>query len=133
MSNRGVIQVSCAIIEHKGRILAAQRGKHTHNAGKWEFPGGKIEEGESPRDCLHREIREELAIAISLIAPLPVVTHHYPDKIICLHPFVCQYDGSEISPGEHQHILWLQPEEIAQLNWSEADIKVWEHYLQEYR
>ncbi len=132
MSKPHAIHVSCAIIEYNGKILAAQRGQHTSNAGKWEFPGGKIEEGETPPICIHREIEEELAITITMIASLPAITHSYPDKTICLHPFVCHYNGEEITAGEHQNIAWLRPEELSQLNWSEADIKVWKYYLQEY-
>ena len=132
MSNLTAIHVCCAIIEHNGKILAAQRGKHTSNAGKWEFPGGKTEAGETPRECIHREILEELSVSVSIVASLPLVTHEYPDKTICLHPFVCHYKGEEITAGEHQNIVWLKPEELSQLNWSEADIKVWKYYLQEY-
>ncbi len=129
MNKTSAIHVSCAIIEYNGKILAAQRGQHTSNAGKWEFPGGKIEKGETPETCLRREIQEELAIGIAIKATLPVFTHQYPDRTICLHPFVCNYNGAAVNAGEHQNIAWLIPEEIPQLNWSEADIKVWEYYL----
>ncbi|TVQ17074.1 MAG: (deoxy)nucleoside triphosphate pyrophosphohydrolase [Bacteroidetes bacterium] len=132
MNNPSPIHVSCAIIECNGQVLAAQRGQHTSNAGKWEFPGGKIEKGETSETCLRREILEELAIGITITASLPAFTHHYPDRTICLHPFVCSYNGAPVIAGEHQKIVWLAPEEIPKLNWSEADIKVWEYYLQEY-
>ncbi len=132
MNKLASIPVSCAIIEHDGKILAAQRNQHTSNAGRWEFPGGKMEDGETLRDCLYREIKEELAITITIIASLPVVTHTYPDKIIFLHPFVCRYNGADVTAGEHQKIAWIKPEEIPQLNWSEADVKVWKYYLREY-
>lgn len=132
MSNPHSIQVSCAIIECNGKILAAQRAPHTSNAGKWEFPGGKMEEGETPPECLHREIKEELDITITILASLPVVTHPYPDKTISLHPFVCSYNGEKVTAAEHQNIIWLKPDEIPQLSWSEADVKVWDYYLREY-
>lgn len=127
-SSDNALNVCCAIIEHKGRVLAAQRGRTTANAGKWEFPGGKIEPGETPTQCIIREIMEELSIAIKITGTLDKVVHHYPDRLICLHPFICSHDGGEISVNEHEQVGWFLPEELWDLHWSDADIKVLENY-----
>jgi 8-oxo-dGTP diphosphatase len=126
------IPVSCAIIEHQGKVLAAQRGERMSHPGRWEFPGGKLEEGETAADCLKREIREEMGIDIQIHQGLPSVEFHYPDKVIELFPFICTYDGSDITLHEHNNIQWLLPEELLSLHWAEADIKVCEYYVKVY-
>ncbi len=131
-NNPDEIWVSCAIIEHEGKVLAARRNRNTHNAGKWEFPGGKIEHGETASQCLIREIEEELSVPVKIIKALPQVLHTYPDKTIRLFPFVCNYPGTTIMAKEHQQTLWFHPEELKQLDWSAADIEVWKYYLASY-
>lgn len=126
------IAVSCAIIEHDGKVLAAQRGEFMQHPGRWEFPGGKQEEGETAEECLSREIQEELGINITIKKALPAVEHHYPEKIIVLSPFTCTYNGSDIKLHEHQSIEWLLPEELLSLHWAEADVKVCKYYVKEY-
>ena len=123
------IPVCCAIIEHRGKILIAQRGHKGSNALQWEFPGGKQEAGESLEECLQREIMEELSVKVQILAQLTSVTYSYPDKTITLIPFVCQYSGSTITPREHKSICWISPDNISGFTLSEADIKVWQHYL----
>ena len=89
------IDVACAIIEKDGRVLAAQRSETMSLPLKWEFPGGKIEPGESAAACLVREIAEELAVGIVIGAALPPSNWRYPDFAITLHPFVCALNGEK--------------------------------------
>lgn len=127
------IAVSCALIIHNGKVLAAQRNKRGSNAGKWEFPGGKIEKGESAEQCLAREIEEELSITVTILKRLPPLTHRYEDKTITLYPFICRYPGNAITPNEHEALRWLSPQEDISLDWSAADAKVWKMFLKENR
>lgn len=130
MPDKNFIPVTCAIIEHEGKVLIAQRNSHTSNANHWEFPGGKQEEGESAEECLTRELQEELSINILITGKLDPVIHHYPEKSIRLFPFICSYDGVVVNPEEHKKILWVTPDELPQFEWSAADIKVWKQYLE---
>jgi len=95
-----------------------------HLAGKWEFPGGKIEPGESDEDCIVREIREEMEIQIKTIKKLKSVEHHYPDKSIRLIPFLCKIVSGNINLTEHEEFRWTKKTEILLLDWAEADRKI---------
>ncbi len=124
------IEVACAIIEKDGLILAAQRSEIMSLPLKWEFPGGKIEAGETASDCLHRELREELGVDIKIHAALPPTLWQYPDFAVCLHPFVCTLETFDLQMHEHKAICWLTPEELPSLDWAEADIPIIRDYLQ---
>ena len=82
--NEKHIQVTCAIIEQDGFVLAAQRSATMRLPFKWEFPGGKIQSGETPEECLHREIDEELGVEIAICKYLPLATHNYPSITVTL-------------------------------------------------
>lgn len=123
------LQVACAIIENNNLVLAAQRSRHMPLPLKWEFPGGKIEAGETPDTCLLRELREELAVEIDIRHQLPTRTHSYPDFTVTLHPFVCLLHSGEITLLEHQAIAWTAPEQLHQLDWAEADLPIISDYL----
>ena len=96
---------------------------------KWEFPGGKIDPGESPEECLVRELREELRILVRLEQKLPISTHHYPSVTVTLHPFVCTMATGHPNPQEHDTITWYDPEELRSLDWAAADVPVLATYL----
>ena len=96
---------------------------------KWEFPGGKIKSGESPEACLHRELNEELGIAVSVREALAPATHRYPTFTVTLHPFRCALESGTLTLHEHAAVLWLAPEELLTLDWAEADLPVIEAYL----
>jgi 8-oxo-dGTP diphosphatase len=123
------IHVACAIVERDGLVLAAQRGPTMSLPLKWEFPGGKIESGESPEDCLHRELREELGIAVVLREQLPPSTHRYPAFTVTLHPMRCAIVSGALAVREHAAIAWVGPERLKALDWAEADLPVIEGYL----
>jgi 8-oxo-dGTP diphosphatase len=125
--------VTCAIIERDGLVLAAQRSAVMSLPLKWEFPGGKIHHGESTKECLRRELLEELNIHVSVGKSLPVTTYHYPTFTVTLHPFICAIEAGEIALTEHAAITWLAPKNLHSLDWAEADVPVIESYLIEIR
>ncbi|HKI49199.1 MAG TPA: (deoxy)nucleoside triphosphate pyrophosphohydrolase [Desulfobacteria bacterium] len=123
------IQVSCAIIEQDGCFLAVQRSAQMDHPLKWEFPGGKIEPGESPEDCLKREIREELGMNVSIEKPLPPLTHAYATFSITLYPFRCHVQSGNLLLHEHRAFKWLTSSRSEPIEWTEADQPVLETYL----
>ena len=125
-----MINVTCAIIlnEHN-EVFVAQRSSFMHLPLKWEFPGGKVEEGEALQDCLKREIKEEFDIAIEIFEQLPPNEHQYADKTIKLIPFLCSWTPSDILLKEHAAYKWLHPKNLLDLDWAEADIPIVKNYL----
>jgi len=124
-----MIRVTCAIIENKNKVLCAQRSALMNLPLKWEFPGGKLEAGESEEDCLIREIREELNLIIGNLERLPSNIHTYEGgKAIELIPFRCKVVEGNLILKEHQQIKWLTAAELLILDWAEADISIVEYY-----
>jgi 8-oxo-dGTP diphosphatase len=121
--------VVCAIVERTGLVLACRRNPQQTNAGLWEFPGGKVKQGEPRRDALVREIREELGIEVVPHTPLPTVTHTYPWTAIELIPFVCSLDKGEPHPHEHAEIRWVDKKEAMGLAWAPADVPIVREYF----
>jgi 8-oxo-dGTP diphosphatase len=126
------IHVACAIIERQGLVLAAQRSADMSLPLKWEFPGGKIEQGESPEECLRRELSEEMSVNISVGKRLPLFSHQYPAFAVTLYPFICSIDSGEILLNEHAAIAWLSHDELHNLDWAEADLPIIDYYLGSY-
>jgi 8-oxo-dGTP diphosphatase len=124
------IHVACALIERNGLVLAAQRSAIMSLPLKWEFPGGKLEAGESPEMCLQRELVEELGVTIAVGRALPLHTHSYDTFTVTLYPFVCTLESDTITLHEHAAIAWLAPEQLHTLDWLEADKPVLEAYTQ---
>jgi 8-oxo-dGTP diphosphatase len=118
------IHVACAIIEHKGLVLAVRRGPEMIMPLKWEFPGGKIKPDESAEACVRREVAEELGLQIAIDRKLPPSTHKYPRFTVTLYPFVCSIEGGEIFLHEHGAAAWLKAEELLTLDWAEADVPI---------
>jgi 8-oxo-dGTP diphosphatase len=125
-----MIEVTCAIIEKDDKVLCAQRSELMKLPLKWEFPGGKLETGETLENCLIREIKEELGIEISIKMKLPPNIHVYDSpKVICLYPFICTIQSGTISLKEHKQVAWLNLNDLKELNWAEADIPILNHYI----
>jgi len=123
------IHVACAVIERDGLILAARRSEKMSLPLKWEFPGGKIDPGESPQDCLVRELHEELGVQILVGKRLRPVSYSYPSFRITLYPFICRLISAEITLHEHAELAWLLPAKLPELDWAEADLPVIAEYL----
>lgn len=124
-----MIRVTCAIIRNEEeRVLVVQRGRGTDHPMKWEFPGGKVNAGETDEDCIIREIEEELSMDIVICSRLNEVIYSYSSKTIQLVPFIC--DTLDESPVLHEHVdfKWIFPEQLSSVDFSEADIEVAAQY-----
>ncbi|MEO6150478.1 MAG: (deoxy)nucleoside triphosphate pyrophosphohydrolase [Mucilaginibacter sp.] len=124
-----VIEVTCALIlNSQGHVLAAQRSATMSLPLKWEFPGGKIENNESPEECLIREIKEELDVDIQIIKRLPINYHNYSSISIKLIPFICNTIMGKVTLKEHANFKWVNKNELLDLDWAEADIPIVKHF-----
>ena len=110
-----------AAIVRDGKILCAQRGEPRTLAGKWEFPGGKIEAGETPEEALVRELREELACDVEVTSFVCTSTQDYDFGTVVLSVYLCKLVAGEPLLTEHQEVRWLPPEQIPSLDWTPAD------------
>jgi 8-oxo-dGTP diphosphatase len=126
----GPRRVVCAVMERDGLIFAAKRSASMSLPNKWEFPGGKIEEGESPEEALHREMQEEFAVRIEPIRQLPA--HIGPgtnEMRIELVPIHCRLVDETITAREHAESGWFAPSRLKELDWAEADIPILHDFL----
>ena len=117
------IEVVAAIIHQNKQIFATQRGYGDFKGG-WEFPGGKVEPGETPEAALVREIREELAVEISVGELLTTVEYDYPNFHLTMHCYLCRLTGGELRLLEHQAARWLGQGELYSVEWLPADVGV---------
>jgi 8-oxo-dGTP diphosphatase len=117
-----LILVAAGVLrDGSGRVLIAQRPDGKHAAGFWEFPGGKIQSGESPLQALCRELAEEIGIQVSAATPLMSFRHDYPERLVELHVFeVSQYSG-EPHGLEGQPLRWVAVDELGSVGLLEAD------------
>jgi 8-oxo-dGTP diphosphatase len=115
------INVVGAVIVNEGAVLCAQRGPGAL-AGMWEFPGGKIEPGESARDALAREIDEELQCEVKVGDEVVTTTHEYDFGIVNLTTFYCDLLDGEPQLTEHAEVRWEAPDQLHLLEWAPADI-----------
>ena len=115
-----VIEVVAAILHRDGAYFATQRG-YGEFEGMWEFPGGKIEEGETAEFALMREIQEELGIDIGVKEFLCTTNYDYPSFHLTMHCYICSIEAGEIVLREHKSARWLRPEELGSVEWLPAD------------
>jgi mutator protein MutT len=118
------LQVTAGLIWKQGKILIAQRPKGSHLEGFWEFPGGKREKGENLKDCLEREIQEELGVKVKAVEELLTVEHEYETKAVSLHVFHCTYLEGEPKCLQAQDIRWVEPAGLGQFTFPPPDEKV---------
>jgi 8-oxo-dGTP diphosphatase len=118
-----VLVAAVALVDEDARVLVATRPEKKSMAGLWEFPGGKVEPGETPEACLVRELEEELGIRTkpACLAPLTFASHAYPAFDLLMPLFVCRVWEGEPAPLEGQEIRWLRPRELFALPMPEAD------------
>jgi 8-oxo-dGTP diphosphatase len=119
-----MVRVTCAIIEFEGKVLVTQRSSTMSLPLLWEFPGGKIEKGESEEESLIREIKEELAIDIRIKRKITPCEYQYGTKSILLIPFICDFCGGTITLIEHAQFIWSEIEELKTYNWAPADLPI---------
>ena len=116
--------VTAGLIWKDGKLLISKRAKGAHLEGLWEFPGGKQEPGEGLRECLKREIDEELGIEARVDAPLLTVDHEYANKWISLHVFDCAWVKGEPLTLQCQEVRWVDWNELSDLTFPPPDTKV---------
>lgn len=117
------IEVAAAIITHNGRVFATQRGYGEFKDG-WEFPGGKMEPGETPQQALVREIQEELDTEIEVGELVETVEYDYPGFHLTMHCFLCTVRSGALVLKEHEAARWLTREELDDVDWLPADVAV---------
>lgn len=123
MEDRRKIEVVAAVIHKDGRILATQRG-YGEFKDKWEFPGGKMEAGESREEALRREIREELDAEIHIDNFLCTVEYDYPAFHLTMHCYLCSVVSGTLVLKEHESARWLPAEALESVDWLPADLQI---------
>jgi 8-oxo-dGTP diphosphatase len=124
MALRLSLVVACALIDPDGRVLLAQRPPGKAMGGLWEFPGGKVESGETPEETLIRELREELGVAVkeACLAPFAFASHAYPDFHLLMPLYVCRrWDGTP-QALEHSALKWVRPKDMSRYSMPPADL-----------
>jgi mutator protein MutT len=117
-----IIEVAAALIrDSAGRYLITQRRRGSHLEGLWEFPGGKLEAGESPVRALRRELGEELGAAFEIGKLVEAVRWEYPDRTVILHFYDCRVESGVIEPREGQAMLWVEPDRLGTYDFPPAD------------
>ena len=120
------VEVVAAIIYFGNEILCVQRPKNklSYISEKFEFPGGKIESGETKEEALKRELSEELNISTNIKSLFLTVVHEYPDFELTMHSFICEVETKQITLNEHISFEWLTLNELNKLDWAAADIPI---------
>jgi 8-oxo-dGTP diphosphatase len=122
LSEAGLITVAAGILrDARRRILIAQRPPGAHVAGFWEFPGGKLQPGESPAQALDRELMEELGVSVEAAVPFMTYRHEYPERIVELHVFLVEQYSGEPRGVEGQPLRWVSVAELPAAGLLEAD------------
>jgi 8-oxo-dGTP diphosphatase len=124
LSRRVVLVAAVALVDPDGRVLLAQRPEGKAMAGLWEFPGGKVEPGETPEHALIRELAEELGIGTweSCLAPLTFASHGYPDFHLLMPLFACRKWEGQPQPHEGQRLAWVRPQRLRDYPMPPADL-----------
>jgi 8-oxo-dGTP diphosphatase len=124
-----VAVAACALIDADGRVLLAQRPEGKSMAGLWEFPGGKIEAGETPEQSLIRELEEELGIVVkeACLAPLTFASHSYADFHLLMPLYVCRRWDGMVTAQEGQQLAWVRPNKLRDYPMPPADVPLIPH------
>jgi mutator protein MutT len=116
------IRVVAGIIERAGQVLCAQRGPQQDQPGLWEFPGGKVEAGETDAEALARELMEELGVAVKVGVLLATSVHRLPSAEIALLGYRCQMIAGDLTKREHADLRWVDIPALSDLKWAPADL-----------
>jgi 8-oxo-dGTP diphosphatase len=128
-SRKLVLVAACALIDADGRVLLAQRPAGKAMAGLWEFPGGKVEAGETPEATLIRELNEEIGIVVkeACLAPLTFASHSYDDFHLLMPLYVCRRWEGIVSAQEGQQLAWVRPNRLKDYPMPPADVPLISH------
>jgi 8-oxo-dGTP diphosphatase/A/G-specific adenine glycosylase len=126
------IDAAIAVVFRGSKILLCQRKDDDAFGGYWEFPGGKLEPGETLEQCLSRELREEINIEARPARALPVIEHDYPHLLVRLHPFLCEHVAGEPALIECQHAIWINPAELRNYRLPPANQQLIEQVIQHF-
>jgi 8-oxo-dGTP diphosphatase len=120
---RLLLVAACALVDADGRVLMCQRPEGKQLAGLWEFPGGKLEPGETPEACLIRELKEELDIevATACLAPFVFASHSYETFHLLMPLYLCRRWEGMVRPLEHPQVRWVRPAQMGELPMPPAD------------
>ena len=126
-----VLVAACALVDPDGRVLLAQRPEGKPMAGLWEFPGGKVELGETPEQTLIRELEEELGIVVkeACLAPLTFASHAYPDFHLLMPLYVCRRWDGTVTAREGQTLSWVRPNRLRDYPMPPADVPLVSHLM----
>jgi 8-oxo-dGTP diphosphatase len=128
-----MLEVVCGIIKNpSGKILACRRGLERHLGGLWEFPGGKVDAGETAEAAVARELHEELGITVRVVKPLTATVEWTDGAVsIRLRGFFCEIIEGEPHAHEHEEVRWCALSELQDLDWAEADVPLVEELLED--
>ena len=131
MNPKLVLVAACALVDADGRVLLAQRPAGKPMAGLWEFPGGKVEDGETPEASLIRELKEELGIVVkeACLAPLTFASHAYPDFHLLMPLYVCRRWEGQVTAKEGQTLVWVKPNRLRDYEMPPADVPLVSHLM----
>jgi mutator protein MutT len=118
------VQVAIGIIHQAGWVLICQRRQDATFANLWEFPGGKVEAGESPQDCVVREVTEELGFSVKPTAAFPVIEHRYPDLAVKIYPYLCMPVAGHPRPLACQRMQWVAAERLVEFPFPAANTRL---------
>jgi 8-oxo-dGTP diphosphatase len=131
VSAKIVLVAACALVDADGRVLIAQRPAGKPMVGLWEFPGGKVEAGETPEQSLIRELNEELGIVVNeaCLAPLTFASHAYPDFHLLMPLYVCRRWEGLVTATEGQKLAWVKPSQLREYEMPPADVPLISHLM----
>ncbi len=131
MSAKLVLVAACALVDADGRVLIAQRPAGKSMAGLWEFPGGKVEDGEAPEASLIRELQEELGIVVNeaCLAPLTFASHAYRNFHLLMPLYVCRRWEGQVTAQEGQTLAWVKPNRLRDYEMPPADVPLISHLM----
>ena len=119
-----MIEVTAAIIRQNGKVLICQRPAEKTCGLLWEFPGGKIEPGETGEECIVRECQEELGVTLRVEREFTGITYDYPTRTVHLHFYLCEIVSGVLEKKEHNEFAWIAPDEIGRYEFCPADTKM---------